>query len=30
MGDNRFESIDSRTYGAIPLDELVGRVILAF
>ena len=30
LGDNRSESIDSRTYGAIPLDELVGRVILAF
>ena len=30
MGDNRSESTDSRTYGAIPLDELVGRVILAF
>ena len=30
LGDNRSESIDSRTYGAIPLDELVGRVVLTF
>jgi len=30
MGDNRSESIDSRTYGAIPLDQLVGRVVLSF
>ena len=30
MGDNRSDSIDSRTYGAIPLDELVGRVVLTF
>jgi signal peptidase I len=27
MGDNRGDSIDSRTYGAIPIDELVGRVL---
>ena len=27
MGDNRGESLDSRTYGAIPRDELVGRVL---
>ena len=30
LGDNRSESIDSRTYGAIPLDQLVGRVVLSF
>ena len=30
MGDNRFESIDSRTYGAIPLDDLMGRVVITF
>ena len=30
MGDNRSESTDSRTYGAIPLDEIVGRVVLTF
>ncbi|MGA8045247.1 MAG: signal peptidase I [Dermatophilaceae bacterium] len=30
LGDNRFDSIDSRTYGSIPLDELVGRVVLSF
>ncbi len=28
MGDNRGESIDSRTYGAIREDDLVGRVAL--
>ena len=28
MGDNRGESIDSRAYGAIPVDDLVGRVTL--
>jgi signal peptidase I len=27
LGDNRGDSIDSRTYGAIPADELVGRVL---
>ena len=30
LGDNRSESIDSRTYGAIRLDELVGRVLLTY
>lgn len=30
LGDNRSESIDSRTYGAIRVDELVGRVVLSF
>ena len=30
MGDNRFESIDSRTYGAIPLHDLMGRVVITF
>jgi signal peptidase I len=28
LGDNPSESIDLRTYGAIPLDELVGRVVI--
>lgn len=28
LGDNRGESLDSRTYGAIPAHELVGRVLL--
>lgn len=26
MGDNRANSIDSRDYGAVPLDDVVGRV----
>ncbi len=30
LGDNRAESIDSRTYGPIPVDDLVGRVVLTF
>lgn len=30
LGDNRAESIDSRTYGAVPHDELVGTVLLSF
>lgn len=30
LGDNRFESIDSRTYGALPLQDLVGRVLFTF
>lgn len=30
LGDNRAESIDSRTYGAVPVDDLVGRVVLTF
>lgn len=28
VGDNRPESIDSRTYGAVKLDELVGQAVL--
>ena len=28
LRDNPSESIDLRTYGAIPLDELVGRVVI--
>jgi signal peptidase I len=28
LGDNGAESIDSRTYAAIPVDDLVGRVVL--
>lgn len=27
MGDYRTESIDSRTYGAIPMDKVIGKVI---
>ncbi|WP_130012504.1 signal peptidase I [Serinicoccus sediminis] len=27
LGDNRFDSIDSRTYGPIPVDAVRGRVI---
>ncbi len=27
LGDNRAESIDSRTYGAVDLDAVVGRVV---
>ena len=30
LGDNRSESIDSRTYGAVPLEDVVGRVVLTF
>ena len=30
LGDNRSESIDSRTYGAVPLENVVGRVVLTF
>jgi signal peptidase I len=30
LGDNRSESIDSRTYGAVPLDDVVGRVVFTF
>jgi signal peptidase I len=30
LGDNRSESIDSRTYGAVPLGDVVGRVVLTF
>lgn len=28
MGDNRSDSIDSRTFGPIPVKDIVGRVIL--
>ncbi len=27
MGDNRSDSIDSRDYGAVPVDDVVGRVV---
>jgi hypothetical protein len=27
LGDNRFVSIDSRDYGTVRLDTLVGRVL---
>ncbi len=27
MGDDRFSSIDSRSYGPVPLDAVVGRVV---
>ena len=27
MGDYRTESVDSRTYGAIPMDKVIGKVI---
>lgn len=30
LGDNRSESIDSRTYGAVKRSDLVGRVVLTF
>ncbi|KGN31652.1 signal peptidase I [Knoellia sinensis KCTC 19936] len=30
LGDNRADSIDSRSYGSIAVDALVGRVVLAF
>jgi signal peptidase I len=30
LGDNRSESIDSRNYGSVPLENVVGRVVLAF
>lgn len=29
LGDNRGNSVDSRDYGAVPADELLGRVLLA-
>lgn len=29
LGDNRGDSVDSRTYGSVPLDDLVGRVALS-
>ncbi|MDQ2750746.1 MAG: signal peptidase I [Actinomycetota bacterium] len=28
MGDNRSDSVDSRTFGAISVDDIVGRVVL--
>jgi signal peptidase I len=30
LGDNRGSSIDSRTYGPVPLDRVVGSVLLRF
>lgn len=30
MGDNRPDSIDSRTFGCIPIDKIEGKVILRF
>ena len=27
MGDNQIDSIDSRSYGLIPVDEILGKVI---
>lgn len=30
LGDNRANSIDSRTYGAVEVDEVVGRVVTSF
>ncbi len=30
LGDNRAESIDSRTFGPVRVDGLVGRVVLTF
>jgi signal peptidase I len=28
LGDNRANSVDSRVYGAVPFDEVVGRAVL--
>ena len=28
LGDNRLESVDSRTYGAVPVDAIEGRYVL--
>ena len=28
LGDNRADSVDSRSYGAVPLDDVVGRVMI--
>jgi signal peptidase I len=28
MGDNRADSVDSRTFGPVPIDSVVGRVLL--
>lgn len=30
LGDNRSESVDSRTFGAIPHDRIVGRALLRY
>lgn len=30
LGDNRSESIDSRTYGSVTRGDLIGRVVLSF
>lgn len=30
LGDNRGESIDSRAFGAVPVESVVGRVVLRF
>ena len=27
LGDNRFDSIDSRNFGTVPADAVVGRVV---
>jgi signal peptidase I len=27
LGDNRSDSIDSRTFGPVPADDIVGRVV---
>jgi len=29
VGDNQFQSLDSRSYGFVPRDNIVGRVILS-
>ena len=28
LGDNRGESVDSRSYGPVPLADIVGRVVV--
>jgi signal peptidase I len=28
MGDNRSDSVDSRTFGPVPVSDIVGRVLL--
>jgi len=30
LGDNRMASSDSRTFGAVPIDNIIGKVILRF
>jgi signal peptidase I len=30
MGDNRDVSLDSRTFGPVPLDSIIGEVLLRF